>query len=233
MESLGYALCMSRGHLAENIRALRKHLGENQTEFAARFDAQQPDVSKWEKGSEPGGRTLAKLAQAAGRSIDQFIDEPWRPATSAAPDIPPTTFASADDETVEIGSLDLRFSMGPGTTIDDYIEEMPVRFALEFIRSFTRTPPARLRRAIGVGDSMLPTIHNSDAVWIDTTQTMLNLNDRIWAVSLFGAAAIKRLRPIGKGKVLVISDNPDIPNQEVDQEDLIIGGRVIRLERDI
>ncbi len=80
---------------------------------------------------------------------------------------------------------------------------------------------------------MFPTLVTSDMVWIDTTQTMLNQQDRIWAISLFGAAAIKRLRTIGGGKVLVISDNLAVENQTVEAEDILIGGRVIRFARDL
>lgn len=140
---------------------------------------------------------------------------------------------AANDDTVEVALLNLAFSMGPGTNIDDYIEETPLRFDLDYIRGFTRTTSDRLRIARGVGESMFPTLVSSDLVWIDTTQTMLNQQDRIWAISLFGAAAIKRLRTIGNGKVLIISDNPTVDNQEVNAEDLIIGGRVIRLGRDL
>lgn len=141
--------------------------------------------------------------------------------------------AANDDDVAEVQSLDLAFSFGPGTNIDDYIESSPLKFDLSYIRGFTRTATDRLRIARGVGESMFPTLVSSDLVWIDTTQTMLNQQDRIWAVSLFGAAAIKRLRTIGKGKVLVISDNPAVENQEVRADDLIIGGRVIRLGRDL
>jgi phage repressor protein C with HTH and peptisase S24 domain len=80
---------------------------------------------------------------------------------------------------------------------------------------------------------MMPTLVTSDLVWIDTTQKHLNQQDRIWAVSIYGAAAIKRLRKVGNGRVLVVSDNPAIDNYEVDEGDLVIGGRVIRFARDL
>ena len=136
-------------------------------------------------------------------------------------------------ETVEIAALDLSFPMGPGATVDDYVEEERLRFDLGYVRTFTRTPAHRLRIARGVGESMWPTLVSSDLVWIDSTQTILNQQDRIWAVSIHGAAAIKRLRALGKGKVLVISDNQAVDNYEVDASDLIIGGRVIRFARDV
>lgn len=142
------------------------------------------------------------------------------------PDVPPTLSASAG-ETVAIASLDMSLSMGPGTEIDDYIESTPVQFDLGLLRSITRTAPSRLRLANGIGDSMFPTLLDSDLVMIDTTQNRLNLSDRVYAISLFGAGAIKRLRTIGPNRVLVISDNPAVENQEVEAEDLRIAGRII------
>ncbi len=136
-------------------------------------------------------------------------------------------------EIVEITKLDLSLPMGPGATVDDYIEEEPVLFDLGYVRGFTRTPPQRLRIARGVGDSMFPTLNSNDLVWIDSTQTNLNQQDRVWAVSINGAAAIKRLRSLKEGRVLVISDNPAIDNYEVGADEIRIGGRVIRFSRDL
>ncbi|MEG3084030.1 S24 family peptidase [Sphingomonas sp. PB2P12] len=136
-------------------------------------------------------------------------------------------------EIVEIIQLDLSLPMGPGATVDDYIEEEPVSFDLGYVRGFTRTPPHRLRIARGVGDSMFPTLNSNDLVWIDSTQTRLNQQDRVWAVSINGAAAIKRLRSLRDSRVMVISDNPAIDNYEVDGDEIMIGGRVIRFARDL
>lgn len=219
-----------------NIARFREARGWQRPELAKRMGTTPQQVERLEKGQRKLTQDwIDRAAEAlevkpadiitAGMPVDNL------PAIQ--PDIPPTRPISPADETVEIMQLDLRFSMGPGTNIDDYIEETPARFSLDLIRSFTRTPPTRLRRASGVGDSMFPTLQSSDAVWIDTTQRMLNQQDRVWAISLYGAAAIKRLRTIGSNKILVISDNPAVPDQEVDAEDLIIGGRIIRLERDI
>jgi len=179
------------------------------------------------KSKSPSAETVTAIAEVFGKPLSYFMPD------AEAPDLPVVVRAHAGDESVEIAQLDLSFSMGPGTTIDDYIEETALRFDLDYIRAFSRAPPHRLRIARGVGESMFPTLASSDLVWIDTTQTMLNQQDRIWAISLFGAAAIKRLRTIGDGKVMVISDNANVENQVVDAADLIIGGRVIRFSRDL
>jgi phage repressor protein C with HTH and peptisase S24 domain len=124
--------------------------------------------------------------------------------------------------------------MGPGATVEDYVEHEPLRFDLAYIQSFTRTPMHRLRIAMGVGDSMFPTLVSNDLVWIDTTQNQLVHADRIYAASINGGAAIKRLRPVAGGaRVLVISDNKTIDSYEVDASEVIIWGRVIRFARDL
>ncbi len=78
---------------------------------------------------------------------------------------------------------------------------------------------------------MFPTLLDNDLVIVDTMQRTLNMQDRIWALSLFGAGAIKRLRTIGPDRVLVISDNKDVDNQEVSADDIYLLGRVVWLGR--
>jgi phage repressor protein C with HTH and peptisase S24 domain len=91
----------------------------------------------------------------------------------------------------------------------------------------TISPADRIRIVDGVGDSMQPTIHDRDLLFIDINQRDLNAQDRIWAIWLFGLGAVKRLRAIGPDRVLVISDNPDVENQEVSRKDILIHGKVV------
>jgi hypothetical protein len=187
------------------------------------------------KVKRPGPKVLRAMEQVLGFEPEYLVDL-VHPREDGAPRHTPDqpNIRTVDgNETVPIIKLDLSLPMGPGATVDDYIEEEPVTFDIGYVRSFTRTPPHRLRLARGVGDSMYPTLNSNDLVWIDSTQTRLNQADRVWAVSINGGAAIKRLRPLKGGRVLVISDNPTIDNYEVDADELIIGGRVIRFARDL
>jgi phage repressor protein C with HTH and peptisase S24 domain len=145
----------------------------------------------------------------------------------AHPDLPPTRSADAGD-TATVMRMDLSYALGPGTNVDEhYIEAEPVELDISFLRRLTPSSPDMLRIVDGVGDSMTPTIHDSDWLILDLGQRVLNLEDRIWAMSLFGAGAVKRLQTIGKGRVLVISDNPDVPNKEVDTSDIVLVGRIV------
>ncbi len=191
------------------------------------------------KSKRPGPDTLRAIERVLDLQDEQLVDlvHPRMPTASKAPLVreadQPKMRAADSGEMVEIIKLDLSLPMGPGATVDDYIEEEPVSFDLGYVRGFTRTPPHRLRIARGVGDSMFPTLNSNDLVWIDSTQTNLNQQDRVWAVSINGAAAIKRLRSLKEGRVLVISDNPTIDNYEVGGDEIRIGGRVIRFARDL
>ena len=200
------------------------------------------------KDYRPKRATLKAMADALGQPIELFERALDGEKVSLSPAIilnrrlagthpsPDQLSAQSVDagETVPIIKLDLSLPMGPGATVDDYVEEEPLLFDLAYVRAFTRTPPHRLRLAGGAGDSMFPTLVPNDMVWIDTTQNELLHADRIYAASINGGAAIKRLRPIDGGRrVLVISDNKTVEPYPVDADEVRIWGRVIRYARDL
>jgi transcriptional regulator with XRE-family HTH domain len=227
-----YALRMS-GVIAENVKALRRQLGLNQQAFAEKLGVQQSYVSKWEADRvEPNGDSIAAMAKLAGCSFEAF--KSGRLGTQVISSDQPVARSVDAGDTVQIARLDLSLPMGPGATVDDYVEEEALTFDAGYVRSFTRTPPHRLRLASGAGDSMFPTLVPNDLVWIDTTQNQLLHSDRIYAASINGGATIKRLRPTAGGKrIVVISDNKTIEPYEVDAADVLIWGRVIRFARDL
>lgn len=219
---------------AERLAWARSRAGyADAASFARAVALKDVTYRAYEAGQNGFTRHAALFARELGVSVGWLLEGGPLPSPQARePDQPPSRDASAG-ETVSIIQLDLSLPMGPGATVEDYIEEEPRIFDLAYIRGFTRTPAHRLRLARGIGDSMYPTLQGSDQVWIDSTQRQLNQSDRIWAVSINGGAAIKRLRPMKGGRVLVISDNATVDNYEVGHDELLIGGRVIRLARDV
>ncbi len=135
--------------------------------------------------------------------------------------------AADGDGAIALKRINLGFAMGDGTNLDDYVEEAVALFDPNILRLISPSPAHRLLVADGVGDSMLPTLMDSDMIVIDTMQNQLNKWDRIWAISLHGAGAVKRIGLAESGKVEIISDNPIVPNKVVSVEDVRIIGRVV------
>ncbi len=191
------------------------------------------------KVQRPSPRVLRAMEEVLGYEPDYLVDlvHPREPGTVKAKsqpapvaDQPP--MLKADEGTVSLKVVDLNLAMGDGGNLDDWADEESVEFDLNLLRSITRSPAARVIVVRPRGDSMFPTLLNGDWVLIDTTQRTLNLDDKIWACSVYGAGAVKRLKAIGKGKVEVRSDNPIAGNREVDAGDLVILGRVIWIGRE-
>lgn len=213
-----------------NVSFYRKQAGLSQTDLAERIGTTLNMLGKLERGD----RTLdTDWLERIGRALSVEPHLLLAPATAQVSDQLPTRSVDGG-ETAQLLRLDLSLPMGPGATVDDYVEDEPVEFDLGYLRAITRTPVHRLRLARGVGDSMFPTLQSSDEVLIDTTQNSLLHSDRIYAASINGGAAIKRLRPIeGGARVLVISDNKTIDAYPVDANEIMIWGRVIRFARDV
>jgi phage repressor protein C with HTH and peptisase S24 domain len=215
---------------ANNIAAFRKQRGLSQTELAERVGTTLNMLGKLERGDR-------SLDQAWLDKIGGALNVP--PHELIAPDIaekklaPVAVLAPDVEDVVYIQKLDLSLSMGPGTHIDDWVEAEPVPFGLDFIRTVTRTSSDRLKLVTGIGDSMYPTLNWGDVILIDTTERQLARQDAVYWIDLYGAAGLKRLRTVGPGRVLVVSDNPNVPDQEVDAADLRIQGRAIWLARGI
>lgn len=176
----------------------------------------------------PRSDSLRKLLRHIGKSeADLYDATPHRAQSVTLPT------RSAHDDVVDIISLDLSLSMGPGTLIEEFIEEEPVKFDIGLLRAVTRTPLHMLRAVRGVGDSMEPTLRTNDRILIDTSEKMLSRVHGIYWVDHLGAHGIKRLRAVGQGRILIMSDNPTVPDYDVDAEEMRIHGRAIWLMRDL
>lgn len=215
-----------------NIQRLREGRGWSRPDLGKLMGTSGQQVERLEKGQRKLSQEwIDKAAAALGVSAAAIISP--ENEVGVTPDLPVSRSVDAG-EIVHILRMDLSLPMGPGALVDDYVEEEPVAFDMGYLRAFSRTTPTRLRLARGIGDSMFPTLLPNDEVLIDTTQNQLLHSDRIYAASINGGAAIKRLRPIEGGKrILIISDNKTIDPYPVDAHEVRIWGRVIRLSRDV
>lgn len=126
-----------------------------------------------------------------------------------------------------VRQVDISYAMGDGAVVEDYPETGFLPFDRNFLRVFTRGPVSKLFIATGHGDSMEPTIRRDETIMVDASQNRVAHQDQIWALTYAGAGMIKRLRRIPGGRFIILSDNPTVPPQEAEEEDVYIVGRVV------
>jgi len=235
--SIRYASRMTETILAQNISALRRHLGKNQTEFAELIGTQQANVSKWEsKGVEPTSDYLSAMADYAGVSIREFKSELWKPGAINRPI--KSNVSTIRDWAEEQGwalveEVDLALGMGATFLDPSYIPETKglVPFKASWLRDIFRGPVSHLKVVRGSGDSMEPTIRDGDFVLLDTSKRRLDEQDVIWAVSYGDLGMIRRLRQLPGGGVSLMPDNPNVRPIDAYDGEMHILGRVIWIGR--
>jgi|GEM_PF-823233 Predicted transcriptional regulator len=127
--------------------------------------------------------------------------------------------------------VDISYAMGDGAVIADYPETGLIPFARDFLSQLGIRSPDSVFICNGEGDSMAPTIFDRDLVMVDTSRQQVRMQDRIWALTVAGAGMIKRLRMLPNNQVVVLSDNPAVPEQVYDIEDVYIVGQVVWIGR--
>lgn len=197
----------------DDIQKRMDALGLRQRDLSEAIGLERDKVSKifsgirqW-KASELT-RLLAWLDEQENRGASGEQSQQRPLDIRRAPEQMPTTGSYDDVGAVKLRRLNLELAMGDGTDIEDWIEEREVSFDANLFHAVTSSPVDRVFIGSGIGDSMTPTIGDRDDVLIDLNENELTKGDRIYAITIEGAGAVKRLMPAGNGMVEVISDNP-------------------------
>lgn len=203
------------------ITALVDYAGVSLTEVAKRAKVDPETLRKPVKGivdTRLSQRTVEKLHEA----FPKFPG--WTTAGAAAL----ATFEEPD--LVPVREIDLSYGMG-ATYLDVPVTEEVHHFPRAWLRRYTRSAPDKLFFAQGLGDSMEPTLHDSDLLLIDTDQRQLTSADRIWVLTYADCGMIKRLRPVPGGGVEVWSDKKEVSPFTAYDGELDIIGRVVAVQR--
>lgn len=212
------------------IRERRKAAGLTQVEAAERAGYSQSYYNQIETGvRDYNSRVLEALAGAFECSVEDLI-APGEIVPDDNDDQAPSKRVKADTDKVQVPQLDLRFGMGGGAIYDAPVKAEPMSFSRAWMRQITDAPVDKLFWASGIGDSMMPTIHDGDIVLVDTSQTEPRMRDQIWALNLYGQGLIKRLRTTADG-YLIVSDNKEVSPENATDGSMDIVGRVVAVVR--
>lgn len=200
-------------------------LGITQSALARMVGVTQPSINHLIKNGSQGSKHLHKIA-AALRTTPEYLTGETDDPDAGYVALPSAEQVAADLGLVPVREIDLTLGMG-ATYLDVPVTETIRHFPIEWLRLYTRAAPEHLLFAQGVGDSMEPTLRDSDLLLIDCSQRHLNMSDKIWAIAYAECGAVKRLRPVAGGGVEILSDNPAVPTATAFDGELHILGRVV------
>lgn len=220
---------VNRAHLAKAMEAA----GLNQSELAERVGIKQPSIARLLTGETKTTRALDLIARQLQTSPAYLRGETDDPTPITGETQPAKRFPPGDgpDGTVMIPQLDIGYSMGGGSVFEEYAQTALIPFPREWLRSLIGGTFGDLFVARGEGDSMMPTILDSDVVIIDTAQRTITKQDRLWCLNYGDLGMIKRVRMQPDGGALIISDNPAVENFTAYDGEVQAIGRVIWIGR--
>lgn len=214
----------------ERIRIRMAEIGISQSELARRVGVTQATIAKLATGSSAGSKHLHVIARELGTTPAYLSGETDDASAGALPAPTPQRIAEQLD-LVGVEQIDLAYGLG-ATFTDLPLHSEVQHFPRAWLERITISPPALLTWTHGRGDSMLPTINDGDLILIDRSQRRIIEQDALWAHTVGDLGGIKRLRLRGR-KVIILSDNPAVPPDEADVEELNIVGRVVFVGRRI
>lgn len=132
---------------------------------------------------------------------------------------------------ITVDYIHINPSCGKGTSVYYDTDITPIKLGTQMLQSVLKVShPQNLKVFKASGDSMVPTIEDSDMLLVDTGRTDYN-NGGIFLLTINNDWFIKRLRKRMTGELDIISDNTKYPVETFQPEqniEVFIKGRVIK-----
>ena len=228
--------------LAQRVKLRREQLELSQPKLSALLGegvASQQAIAAIENGQTKRPRYIRELARALQCSED------WLLGTQGSEGIdlsPPDTYKhpvvaqSAYEDFALLPVYDARASAGAGAINDDGEPVCYSAFRHDWLRRVTNAPTDKLAVIQVAGDSMEPTLHNSDHVLIDLSVNRCS-RDGLYVIRYDDTdeVQVKRLLRDPNTRTLTVkSDNPSYPTSGGIRDDsLAVIGRVLWLGRNV
>lgn len=209
--------------------------GLNQSQLALAVGLKQPSIGRLLSGETKTSRALHAIAHALSTSPEYLLGETEDPSPQLNEERNSFSAlakgtATEDLDLVAVQEIDLKFGMG-ATELEMPVTTQIRHFSREWLRQYTHANPEALYFAQGIGDSMAPTILDSDLLLIDSSDRTLRVSDKFWAVAFGHSGMVKRLRPMPDGSVKILSDNASVPDEIAYDGELHVLGRVVGIVR--
>lgn len=219
--------------LAERLQGRIKQLGLNPGRLAELAGVNRSFIYDILRGRSENP-TLERLAKIAAVLK---VEPSWLTSGLGEIEGPPPNLDDPTMTYVPVPFVAIRASMGGGAQIEEETLEpgQPFTFQQSWIQRDLRASPERLRLLRVEGDSMMPTLMDSDVVLVDTGKRAPTPPGIFVLHDGFGLVA-KRLEHIPMSdppRVRVISDNERYSPYECTAEEINIVGRVRWFSREL
>jgi len=214
---------------ADRLRERMQLLDISQAELARRVGIKQPSIFKLLSGTVRSSAHLHAIAREL-ETTPEYLSGATDDASAGYVPVPSTDTVASELGLVPVPEIDLRYGMG-ATNLEVPVTTTVRHFSRDWIRIYTGASPDHLYFAQGIGDSMAPTILDSDLLLIDASEQTLRLADKIWACAYGNSGMVKRLRQMADGSVKIMSDNQSVRDEIAYDGELHVLGRVVAIVR--
>lgn len=215
----------------------------SQGDLSEKLGLTRANISSWEVGRhQPSYRQLLKISELTGVAMPENRSAPAitpqllvnQRLRNKAAGLPIYAWEHESDlpagEFVMVPRLNVRLSAGHGRDqVEIELEKSsPQAFRADWIRSMGLKPSA-LAAMTASGESMEPTIFDSDSLLMDTSQNEVS-DGKVYGLWYDGGERVKRLFRLPGGGLRIQSDNPRFSPIEVqgDYTDTIrVLGRIV------
>ncbi|KAB8123967.1 XRE family transcriptional regulator [Komagataeibacter medellinensis] len=196
---------------AERLRVAVKGAGGN-AQVAIRAQINLGTLNNYIAGRDMKASAMIALAKACGVSLDWLATGEGPEKPNEIPTVTPTD-SFEDQDLVPVRYYSVHASAGFGTLCDVDAPKDVILIPRSVLGSAFGVHGNNILSMHATGDSMTPTIISGDGLFIDTTPSD-NLFG-IFVLNVYGAVLVKRLSVRAGGTLLITSDNPIYPPEEV------------------
>jgi phage repressor protein C with HTH and peptisase S24 domain len=198
------------------IKAKREEKQLSQAELGRLLGVSQQHIQRFEKDYPVPVKYAAKLAQILNIDVKELLPEELKDVSLANPEI------------VQIDVLDVRACCGNG--IENFTENVigQQMMTLPALRELTESAPENIKIIKAIGESMMPTIHTDDIVWIDIS-VKTPTSDGLYILCVGSDLLIRRIQinPFDNTATVIADNNKYLPIPRQNYRDINVVGKVI------
>ena len=209
-----------------NSGLTQSQLSEKLQTLGRKVSAQQ--ISSWERGDYfPSHRNLSAICEVLSLDLDYSAEK------SESEQIQPVAHSECDlpEEFSLVEKRKGAISAGPGLRPDNDVD-FRLAFRNDWLEQFGGAKQLFVVRV--EGDSMEPTLQESDTVLINKNANTIGAGGGIFAINWNSMVLVKRLQMNPQtNEIIIKSDNPNYDSMVVKPNEIQIEGKVIWYGREV